>query len=186
MHPETAPRIRRLASVTCLTQHPPSRPDSAQPAVKHGSIQRTVSREARETAFLRIVTDPLLDAEHRTRVRSAASAGSQVSGYKKSTAIWAARTDWYGHACWNIRLLLGLPIPGLRTREECTTFHSSHRTNGVQRFHHCPTSTGMWQRRHNETCTELARWLNKSLLHEIEPTTRCSGYTSTNMATLRY
>uniref|UniRef100_A0A7S3E6T6 Uncharacterized protein n=1 Tax=Rhodosorus marinus TaxID=101924 RepID=A0A7S3E6T6_9RHOD len=26
---------------------------------------------------------------------------------------------------------------------------------------YCPTSTGLWQRRHDEICTELARWLNR-------------------------
>jgi len=163
---DTHPRIRRLATLTDSSASANTQVADLPQAWKHGSLQQTLSREANHCAFRRLVSNEGISREHRARIRSAAGSGSGV--WLRDIPLATRKFLGSKELQVNVRQLLGLPIPGLRTTERCSSCHRKHGRNGVQRFQHCPTSTGLWQRRHDEICGELARWLTSWNFLDVE------------------
>jgi len=101
-----------------------------------------------------------------TTVRSASGAGA--GGWLRDLPGTGSELLSTEEIRYSLRLLLGLPIPGLRTTPECTVCAKPHAADGTQRLFHCSTSAGNWTLRHNRIRDELARHLRRWHIPDVQ------------------
>mmetsp|Transcript_6960 Transcript_6960/g.10274 ORF Transcript_6960/g.10274 Transcript_6960/m.10274 type:complete len:353 (-) Transcript_6960:1248-2306(-) len=164
----TSPRIKRLAEWSSLSDSAAGSAGAEAPASSlalDGSIQKTLSRECHRQAYEELTSEVTLSDLDRARIRSAAGSGCGVwlRDFPNRSPNKLSRAEMI----WSIRMLLGLPLPGLDRAFRCTVCEQEHDVRGIQRLHHCRTSSGMRTRRHDELKEEVNRWLNLWSFTEI-------------------
>ncbi|MEO1148988.1 MAG: hypothetical protein AAFY26_25785, partial [Cyanobacteria bacterium J06638_22] len=161
----TSARIRKIALWSTALPTGDAAPASTNPPLA-GPLQQILSQESHRRAFEDIVDNSALDDRTRARVRSASGAGA--GGWLRDLPSTGSELLSTEEIRCSLRLLLGLPIPGLRTTPECTVCAKPHAADGTQRLFHCSTSAGNWTLRHNRIRDELARHLRRWHIPDVQ------------------